>query len=204
MPTREDDLGGGVPRRRSVRRFGHLRGEAGQPQDRRPVGVQASFVQSRIGHPQIRDPHAELLNRIADTTEDAARVLDPVVPRPHLEPIDDQLRAITSAQGERKPSGENREEREGRALDDVVVAAMAEEMNENAEPEPHGWPDATVATRRVVRTVRGDRDHTVGTTADGRTIAVHISGDVRDGTGSGETASQGVVVALEAADVLWV
>ena len=80
---------------------------------------------------------AERLDGLTDRAADGAEIAAPVVVAPDLEPVDDEAVAAERA-GE--AGGEQGEVGERAGVDDVVAAAVAQEMREDAEPEAQGGP----------------------------------------------------------------
>ena len=83
---------------------------------------------------------------IAHEAAGAAEVLVPVAARPHLVPVDDEPEAVPPP---RDPGGEQREVGERRGVDDVVAAAVAQQVREHPAAEAQRRGDPAVAVGAV-------------------------------------------------------
>src|SRR6266566_2679816 len=108
----------------------------------------AQALRVKLGQAErtLRNQRAEALDEFADAAADRTQILAPVGAAPDLKPVDDELIAHERAQGAGR---EQRKVREGAGVDDVVLAAAAQEMQKHARAEHERGEDASPATRRV-------------------------------------------------------
>ena len=101
--------------------------------------VERAVARSRAlrGETSRRQP----LREPAEATGDRAEVLEPVVARPDLEPVDDHPEAVERARGE---DGEQRRVQR-RRLDDVIAPTVGEQMAEHGQREAELNRDASAA-----------------------------------------------------------
>jgi len=100
--------------------------------------TQASGIEAREAERPLRDAYAEPLYAPSHLATEPTEVLLPVARAPDLKPVDDQPIAPASPRGRRREEGEIRE---GAGMDDVVAAAVTEQMPEHTEPEYEGRQD---------------------------------------------------------------
>ena len=115
-----------------------------------PLGVQPAKAERALGNPQ-----AGSLDQPSDEPTPPAQVLVPVFPGPCLEPVDDQPEVADPLRRGRR---EQREIRERRRVDRVVVSAVAQQVPENAGAENERRPDLATARLGVQREPRSGHD----------------------------------------------
>ena len=100
---------------------------------------------------------AERLHGVSDPPADRPEILDPVVARPHLVPVDHA--ADSGPVPAARPGRQQREVRKGGGVDDVVAAPVAQQVPGDPKPEDERREDPASAGPRVQLHARADRDH---------------------------------------------
>ena len=153
--------GCGGPRTRRVSPAGSGAAASGSGMNRRQhldLAAHAFVAQPRRGHPRereraLRHAQAELLHGPADPPAGRAEVIAPVLARPQLEPVDDELVAV---QRPRDRGGEQREVRKRRGVDDVVAPSERQQVPQHARPEHERWRDPAAAVDVELQARPGD------------------------------------------------
>ena len=103
--------------------------------------LEPARMQPREAESLVPGPRGETLGQPAEAAGGSAEVLQPVLPRPYLEPVDDNLKTPEQTCGQ---NGKQRRVKR-RRLHDVVAPAVGEQMAEDIEREAELDGDAPPA-----------------------------------------------------------